>query len=152
VEDPRWLWPAFADVIAALRPRHVILENVAALVRDGIAFGWILADLHRLGFDAEWSIVSACSLGASHTRDRLFLVADSDRERSQGLHDAVGRIDLQPVAADLRRLWVPEPGLARVANGIPGRVDRTRGLGNAVVPQVAEHIGRLILTHATETA
>jgi len=31
-------------------------------------------------------------------------------------------------------------------------VDRTRGLGNAVVPQVAEHIGRLILTHATETA
>jgi DNA (cytosine-5)-methyltransferase 1 len=146
VEDPRWLWPAFADVIATVRPRYVFLENVAALVRDGRAFGWILADLHRLGFDAEWSIVSACSMGASHTRDRLFLVADSDRQGSQGLHDAIGRIDLQPVAAALRRQWLPESGMDRVAHGVPQRVDRTRALGNAVVPQVAEHIGRLIMT------
>ena len=145
VADPRWLWPAFADVIAALRPRLVFLENVAALVRDGLAFGWILADLHRLGFDAEWSIVSACSLGASHTRDRLFLVADAHGAGLEGLHDAAGRVDLQPVAAALRRDWEAEPPMDRVANGLPSQVDRLRGLGNAVVPQVAEHIGRLIM-------
>lgn len=34
-----------------------------------------------------------------------------------------------------------EPGLGRVANGIPRRVDRIKGLGNAVVPQIAEWIG-----------
>jgi len=38
-----------------------------------------------------------------------------------------------------------EDGLARVANGIPSRVDRLKGLGNAVVPQIPELIGRAIL-------
>jgi DNA (cytosine-5)-methyltransferase 1 len=41
--------------------------------------------------------------------------------------------------------WAVEPGVGRVAHGVPGRVDRLRGLGNAVVPQVAEHIGHLIM-------
>jgi len=41
--------------------------------------------------------------------------------------------------------WEPEPGLGRVANGIPNRVDRLRCLGNAVVPQVAEIIGRVVV-------
>ena len=41
--------------------------------------------------------------------------------------------------------WAVEPDVGRVAHGVPSRVDRLKGLGNAVVPQVAEHIGRLIL-------
>ena len=41
--------------------------------------------------------------------------------------------------------WETEPDVGRVADGIPCRVDRLRGLGNAVVPQVAEYIGRLVM-------
>ena len=43
--------------------------------------------------------------------------------------------------------WTVEPDVGRVAHGIPSRVDRLRGLGNAVVPQVAEWIGRRIMEH-----
>lgn len=46
-----------------------------------------------------------------------------------------------------RHGWQPEPGVGRVANGVPHRVDRLRSLGNAVVPQVAEFIGRLVVRH-----
>lgn len=50
-----------------------------------------------------------------------------------------------------RGWWQTEPDVGRVAHGIPHRVDRLKGLGNAVVPQVAEIIGRLVLEHHNTT-
>ena len=47
--------------------------------------------------------------------------------------------------------WAVEPDICRVAHGIPKRVDRLRGLGNAVVPQVAEFVGRMILDMERQT-
>jgi len=41
--------------------------------------------------------------------------------------------------------WATEPNVGRVAHGVPARVDRLRGLGNAIVPQVAEWIGRRLM-------
>ena len=41
--------------------------------------------------------------------------------------------------------WLPEPAVGRVANGVPRRVDRLKQLGNAVVPQIPEVIGRFIM-------
>ena len=46
--------------------------------------------------------------------------------------------------------WLPEPAVGRVANGVSGRVDRLRALGNAVVPQIPELIGRAILAAEQE--
>ena len=40
--------------------------------------------------------------------------------------------------------WKPEPTVGRVAHGVPRRVDRIRGLGNAIVPQIAQKIGEVI--------
>ena len=44
--------------------------------------------------------------------------------------------------------WKVEPSVGRVANGVSNRVDRLRGLGNAIVPQVAEIVGALMVEHS----
>lgn len=43
--------------------------------------------------------------------------------------------------------WQTEPDVGRVADGVSARVDRLRGLGNAVVPQVGEYIGRQLINY-----
>ena len=46
--------------------------------------------------------------------------------------------------------WLPEPNVGRVAHGVPARVDRLKGLGNAVVPQIPEIIGRAIMASVND--
>jgi DNA (cytosine-5)-methyltransferase 1 len=136
------LWPHMRDAIAALRPGWVLLENVAAHLGRG--FPSVLADLHALGFDAEWDVVTACSVGASHPRRRLFCVAHSNRDSEPALARHGEAPELRPIASDCRRWGMPTADDARTDDGVPHRMDRDRALGNAVVPQVAECIGRMI--------
>jgi DNA (cytosine-5)-methyltransferase 1 len=56
-----------------------------------------------------------------------------------------GRDQEQDVSGAAAGWWQTEPKVGRVAHGVPNRVDRLRCLGNAVVPQVAEVIGRAII-------
>ena len=72
-EDPRHLWPHIAAAIRLLRPRVVVLENVAAHLRLG--FASVLSDLSSMGFDARWGVVRGSVVGTPHTRARLFVVA-----------------------------------------------------------------------------
>ena len=64
----------------------------------------------------------------------------------------VGRKQPEPaeIQGSIKRCWPVEPGVGRVAYGIPRRVDRLRGLGNAVVPQIPEIIGRAIIACARQ--
>lgn len=71
--DDRHLWPYVADAIGALRPRLVVLENVAGHLSLGGSA--VVGDLARLGFDARWGVVRASDAGAAHQRKRLFIVA-----------------------------------------------------------------------------
>lgn len=150
--DPRWLWPEFARLVGELRPRIVLVENVPALASKGLRD--VLADLAAAGYDAEWQLVSAAAVGAPQLRERLVLVA-----YPQGVAERARlRTDEAP-ALRWRRPgdggspggeWPAESGLGRVAYGIPGRLDRLRALGNAVVPRVAEYVGHLILEAVAE--
>lgn len=162
IGDERWGWPWMADVVRVARPSYVLLENVAALLADADAFGWVLGDLAALGFDAEWGVLPACAVGAPHRRERLFLVAYPHRvDGGQGL--GIGQeLGLPRIAWGITegkrsrtaaRAWRDRVDRAVAASRADDREadgDARRMVaagGNAVVPQVAEHIGRLIVAH-----
>jgi DNA (cytosine-5)-methyltransferase 1 len=71
-------------------------------------------------------------------------VADADSERLQGQWSQSSRVGAEQRDPCDPRWWLPEPPVGRVANGIPRRVDRLKGLGNAIVPQIAMQIGLTI--------
>ena len=78
----------------------------------------------------------------------LQTLSDSDKQRQQArgkLQECGKKGQLGWRNAENTGQWESEPQLGRVADGIPHRVDRLRGLGNAIVPQIAEIIGRKIL-------
>jgi DNA (cytosine-5)-methyltransferase 1 len=161
-EDARWLWPEFSRLVGLLEPRWVLVENVPGLryVNGGAAFAEVLSDLARLGYDAEWASVSAAEFGAPHLRYRVFVVA-SRRNEALGARGGGGTdVDGRPrvFRPEWRRerprsaWWDREPDVDRMAPRTPQRVDRLRVLGNAVVPQVAEWVGRRILYAWTMTA
>ena len=60
-------------IIRMVRPKYIILENVAAILNNGLDI--VLGELSQAGYDAEWSVISASSLGACHRRSRWWCVA-----------------------------------------------------------------------------
>ena len=69
-------------VIRMVRPRYVVLENVAAILNRGLDI--VLRELSEAGYDAEWAVISASSLGACHRRSRWWLVAYPKSQSSNG--------------------------------------------------------------------
>lgn len=148
------LWSEIVRLIGELRPRYVIVENVAALLagpseKRGGWFGRILGDLAECGYDAEWENIPAAALGAPHRRERVWVVAYTKRDEQPwekpcvGPFGRMGRVE-QSMA------WIGgwENTLAtlrRMDDGVSRSVDRTDAMRNAVIPQIPELIGRAIL-------
>ena len=179
-------------VIRMVRPRFVVLENVAAILNNGLDI--VLGELSQAGYDAEWSVISASSLGACHRRSRWWCVAytndygspassisrlddqanNDSSERSNQVSQSSRSIEptdsgviqsfKKPTDSNGKRLqrenfskmereiwakgstrclnpnwrsYVSKPILRRGDDGLSYRVDRTKALGNSVVPQVA---------------
>jgi DNA (cytosine-5)-methyltransferase 1 len=199
------LWSEYARIIGEVRPRYVIVENVAALLGRGLER--VLGDLAALGYDAEWHCIPAAAIGAPHRRDRIWIIAypfSNSMRDEPGRRDGAYRSSARSPANDgeawlvadaagsrcergeigslsfeegqplpgsrsqnvadadsqpSRRLaiawgecghWLAEPDVGRVAHGVTARVDRLRSLGNAVVPQIPEMIGRAIMRGLTQ--
>jgi DNA (cytosine-5)-methyltransferase 1 len=84
------LWFEFARIIGEIRPRIVLLENVAGITtprkgEDGEItppdMALVIASLASLGYDARWGIISAADAGAPHQRNRWFCLAYASSER-----------------------------------------------------------------------
>jgi DNA (cytosine-5)-methyltransferase 1 len=135
------LWCEFARVVRDIRPRFVVVENVQALRYKGGGLYRVLSDLAECGYDAEWQSLAAGSFGAPHIRERIILVGYTNKP-PKNAHAATGR-QRNPISQS--GWWKTEPSVGRVADGVPEQMDRLRCLGNAVVPQVAEWIGRRLI-------
>jgi DNA (cytosine-5)-methyltransferase 1 len=159
------LWGEYVRIIRTLRPSGVIVENVAALLSNGM--GRVLGDLAELGFDAEWDVLPTCAFGAPHSRERVFLIAHSDQERCRRWrdrmsdaprHDHWKATQAQREWKDVER-WLRETfsdcdreetdaATAGMVDGIPAWMDREAEcgiFGNSVSPIVAEWLGRRIV-------
>ena len=205
------LWYEYRRLIEEIRPRYVIIENVAALRSRGL--DQILWSLAEIGYSAEWHCIPASAVGAAHQRDRIWIVAyphnngwnsaedteshnQGDDSSQAGENIAVQSSGSSDLGAHIQRstaeivayptgirssrsrqseqpqhttsvvdgkavesqygrvaaLWATEPNVGRVAHGVPGRVDRLKQLGNAVVPQIPELIGRAIIDYDNSLA
>ena len=150
-----------------IRFDYIILENVSALLSGpagdpGAWFAQILADLAAIGYDAEWHNIPASALGGPHRRERIWIIAYpkcKGRERPVA-DNCIFSSAFTPF---------PEPfdgsiaGWCQVAersaplrdsDGVSLKLerDRLKALGNAVVPQIPELIGRAILEAEREAA
>lgn len=135
------LWWEMLRIIRLVRPRFVLVENVAALLNRGL--DEVLGSLAESGYDAEWACVPAAAIGAPHFRDRTFIISYPVCQRFEG-NKSIAYTRL-PRSAIFSRAWCSESPPVRVANGVPARMDRLRALGNAIVPQCAQFVGQCLL-------
>jgi DNA (cytosine-5)-methyltransferase 1 len=148
------LWSEMFRIAGELRPRFLLVENVPALLRRGVER--VLGDLASIGYDAEWDVVGIDAFGASQHRERIWILAYPN---NSGLEGPVWAGKPYPPRQErpaahcepLRSacgLWPPGPravdDIPRMADGPANRMDRLRGLGNAVVPQIAQWIAERI--------
>lgn len=104
-EDPRWLWPAFADAIKAAQPRLALAENVRGLVKH---LNLVTDDLTALGYGVRWGLLRASDVGAPHRRERVFLAASRD-------WGGVVRVGLRTGSGDVTLL--PTPTVGNITGG-----------------------------------
>lgn len=148
------LYREMLRIIGECRPQYAIFENVANLLigESGRWFAQFLYDLATLGYDAEWHCIPASEIGANHHRDRVWIIAYANVQRREGFakvaHNLKQQIEsMRSVEIERRRSDISVPALCGTDDGIPRRLDRLRRLGNAVVPQIPEAIGRAILAN-----
>ena len=135
-------------VICLVRPRFIVLENVAAIISNGL--GVVLGELAQNGYDCEWCCFKASMLGACHTRDRWWAIAypngflmERSRESRQQIKQDVCQERIfnwsykRNMLSPEWRAYSSKPVLPRTDDGLRNRIHRVKALGNSVLPACA---------------
>lgn len=155
------LWHEFARIIEEVKPKYVVIENVPALTKKG--FEKVLYDLAVIGYDAEWTIISAAEFGAPHLRKRLWIVAypigfgwsDKGIIFSSEFRETISQSPKWESSRTICRNNKKKT-LSKsfgIHDGISRKLDdaqRIKGLGNAIVPDIAEFIFTRIKQHDSD--
>lgn len=161
-------------IIDTARPRFVLAENVAGIVN--MALDGVLTDLEAIGYTAGAVVIPAGAVNALHRRDRVWIMGYSDREQqpqlqrlqpdqwrrtgNAGITHGIQR-DETPRALGfspdglspelVRRSWADgtwEVDLPRVVTHESERKQKLQAAGNAIVPQVAYEILKVMIGEA----
>lgn len=149
------LWSEILRLRGEIGPGLLLLENVTDLLsgpteQPGAWFGQLLAGLASIGYDAEWHCLPASYIGAWHRRSRVWVVAYPNGVfGQQGVSERqiLRQRDVHVQSTRSFARWpgrsnLPKPRTCRNHDGLSARLHQ---LGNAVVPQIPEMIGRAIL-------
>lgn len=137
-----WLWPPMRRIAQELRPTWLLVENVTHF--DGAKLKQMVSEMEADGYEVGPTLeIPACAFGHDHWRPRLWVLGYSHGNSKSRLS----------VDAEVARMPRGDSYAGRVgkANGIPGRMDRLRMSGNAVIPQIAEWLGKLIIKSGERT-
>lgn len=80
-DDPRHLWPEVARIVREVAPRWCFFENVPGHLSLG--FDHVAGELQGMGYGVAACVVSAAEVGAPHVRERMFILADANRQRQR---------------------------------------------------------------------
>jgi DNA (cytosine-5)-methyltransferase 1 len=129
-------------IIDEIRPLYALLENSPRFIHNGLPA--ILGTLAEIGYDAEWDCIGAREIGATHYRERVWVLArHAGKKRLQGSRaeipqkwlSCVGQKNFLPFPRSKNHL--PNPRMRRSGDGVAGDVDRLQALGEGQVPAVA---------------
>ena len=130
-----------------IKPRFIFLENVPAITKRGGV--QVIKEITEMGYDCRWCIISAASIGAIHFRERWFLLAHSNSESKHGLSIREKTEESIFELSSEYEKWKPFPknesSLLGMDDELYFRMDRTRALGNSVVPKQAKKAFKLLM-------
>ncbi|SHF17400.1 DNA cytosine methyltransferase [Chryseobacterium vrystaatense] len=154
------LWGEMFRIVSARKPEYIIIENSDRLLTRG--FEYILYDLSKIGYNAEWKVIQSKDFGYFHNRKRLYVVAHRLCDREQGLFQDF-------CVSEMRQRWENrkahfedyiakedftgrfesqiKPLLYGNSYGVPNWVERIESIGNAVIPEIAYYIFECIKMH-----
>ncbi len=144
------LWKEYVKAIRIIRPRYAFVENSPMLTIRGL--GTVLGDLAEEGFNAEWGVLSAETLGFPHNRERIWIVAYPNGLRLEAYGNDRGGRKIQAVRTSIKtygnnpELWLQSTASKyhRSNDGFSNRVDRFKAIGNGQVPLVAATAFRIL--------
>jgi DNA (cytosine-5)-methyltransferase 1 len=146
------LWNEMYRIIREVRPGFVIIENSPALLIRG--FEKVLCDLSKIGYDAEWKCLSNKDFGYPHKRERVYIIAYTNKKRFKSDNQEHGKFksifkqqspNTRMSHSIAKRIYeMPDSSDIRINNGFRNWTHRVSCIGNSVNPSLTHYLFKCI--------